>query len=197
WQNRTNSLPSLSVAVWDYHRAKFVRLVRARSFDGTGRLPVGTLSPNMFSNGSLRIRIHTHSRLAPHAASLWLEGIYLHPLTPHHLVNIHTAPTHALLPFCHHDPTSLVRAIQAIPPGGFSSFSQLLLSSPDIADCTPNNRSALSLHSDVFDIHLEVEILRKTGHKQQVLARTYAHRRIDRSLLRLNPLARPLVSHAP
>lgn len=196
WRHHTNMLPALSVEVWDNARQAFVPCAPARTFDASDRLFVGVLTPAMFSNGTLRVRLHTHERLAPGAAALWLEGLYLHPLPADVMININTAPLPALLPFCAGDATTVLRVVRGAPlPGGYASLADVWQNAPEMSETTPRG-AALSVRSDVFDVQVEVEVLRRTPHGDEQLAHTTARRRIDRSPTRANPLA-PLAIQLP
>lgn len=193
WRQQTNTLPTLTLEAWDYARAAFVTCAVARTFDASDRLFAGMLTPAMFSNGTLRLRISTHDHLAPDAAALWLEGIYLHPLPAETVININTAPVQALLPFCGDDPTSVVRVVRAAPGAGYSSVSDALRAVPELTDSVSRRAAALNVRSDVFDVCIEIEVVQHTRHGYEQLARTMARCRIDRSPARANPLAPPLV----
>lgn len=189
WQQQTNALPTLTVEAWDYERTAFVTCAVARTFDASDRLFAGLLTPAMFSNGTLRLRIQTHDRLAPDAAAIWLEGIYLHPLPAETVININTAPVQALLPFCGDDPTSVVRVVRGAPGAGYSSVSDALRTVPELTDSVAQRTAALGVRSDVFDVCIEIEVVQRTRYGDEHLARTTARRRIDRSPARANPLA--------
>jgi len=197
WRQQTNMLPALSVEVWDNARQAFVACAAARTFDASDRLFAGFLTPAMFSNGTLRVRLHTHERLAPGAAALWLEGLYLHPLPADTVININTAPLPALLPLCAGDATTVLRVVRGAPlPGGYASLADVWQSAPEMSETTPRG-AALSVRSDVFDVQVEVDVVRRTPRGEEQLAHTATRRRIDRSPARANPLAPLIIQSTP
>lgn len=183
WTASSSTGVVLNIAVWNHRTAAYDILRERASFDAAERLQAGQLRPDHLRQGVLRLRVTPDETLRPGVAELWLQGVYLHPVSRRTALNVNTASPRAVLErlgATNGTARAVLSQLQLGQP--CRTFAELARRANDLVDI-----GGLGVMSDRFSASIEAQVVTAGTDAPQVLATRRAMLTLDRGAVRLVP----------